>query len=61
MSDAYMIGLFILAGLALAVRWKAEDSAMRVDNRQLLGLAMLVGMVVLGIVIVLGLRGAAWP
>jgi hypothetical protein len=56
-----MIGLFLLAGLYWAVWWKAEDGVMRLDNRQLLGLAMLVGMVVLGIAIVLGLRGAAGP
>jgi hypothetical protein len=57
MADAYMIGLLLLAGLYWAVRWMAEEGVARLDNRQLLGLAMLVGMAVLGFVVVLGLRG----
>lgn len=57
MSDAYLIGLFILAGLYWALRWMAADALHRLDRNTLIGLLMLAGMVVLGIVVVVSLRG----
>jgi hypothetical protein len=69
MSHDLGIGTFLLAGLVLALcwfaeiplRWFAEDDGEGPDRETVIGIAMLVGMVVLGFVIVLGLRGSAYP
>jgi L-asparagine transporter-like permease len=51
MSDAWMLLLFVAAGLLLAVRWFAEDrfwaALRRLDRAHLLAIGALIGMVAL--------------
>ncbi len=61
MSDAYLIMLPIAAGLIWAVDWLVDDAVLGLDRRTLLGLAMLVGMVVLGLFVVASLRCDSAP